>query len=93
VLVSVTDDDRAAALLSRYFKEGRKFTMSEFAKTLGVPRTQLYRRDRFPSFWALRKAYARSLRPGCKEGDTGRIEAEDYEDWGAIDEALDSEDT
>jgi hypothetical protein len=71
-----TDDDRAVAKLHRWLNDGRKFKMTAFAEALGVPRTAMYDRKRFPIFLALLEAHKRDL-PDGDRGEDGDVEAWD----------------
>jgi hypothetical protein len=78
---SLSLDDRAVALFTRWSKEQRegrrnKITVTALAAELKTNRTQLYDRKTCPTFVILWASYREKIRPGSK----GRRKARPFRD-------------
>jgi hypothetical protein len=74
----LSEDSRASAIFTEMAINRERITVTEIARRLGVPRTQMYERDRFPHFNTLHDSYKAGkaqIRRGRKDRH-GNVEAE-----------------
>jgi hypothetical protein len=74
---SLTLDDRAVALLTRWMKDGRSgVSKRALARELGCHHSSLKDCPTFSELW---NSYKRKITPGYRDAETGNIEADDGE--------------